>query len=66
MGSHPVTEYWMDVSDASYYIKENLKIKGAEWGTPKKYFKKKLLAPLNGLKGSNVSHLTNTKLPFPT
>jgi hypothetical protein len=31
----------MDVSDASYYIQENKKIKVAEWGTPKKYLKKK-------------------------
>jgi hypothetical protein len=27
MGSKPGTVYWMDVSDASYYIKENLKIR---------------------------------------
>ncbi len=33
----PRTVYWMDVSDASYYIQENTKIKVAEWGTPKKY-----------------------------
>ncbi len=32
--------YWMDVSVASYYIKEKLKIKVAKWGTPKKYLKK--------------------------
>jgi hypothetical protein len=32
----------MDVSDASYYIQENTKIKVAEWGTPKKYLKKKI------------------------
>ena len=25
---------------ASYYIRENLKIKVAKWGTPKKYLKK--------------------------
>jgi hypothetical protein len=31
----------MDVSDASYYIQENMKIKVAEWGTPKKNIKKK-------------------------
>jgi hypothetical protein len=32
----------MDVSDASYYIKpKNNKIKVAEWGTPKKIFKKR-------------------------
>ena len=28
---------------ASYYIKEKLKIKVAEWGTPKKIFKKILI-----------------------
>jgi hypothetical protein len=33
--------YWMDVSkDASYYMKDKLKIKVAKWGTPKKYLKK--------------------------
>jgi hypothetical protein len=26
MGSNPGTVYWMDVSEASYYIKEKLKI----------------------------------------
>jgi hypothetical protein len=40
MGSNPGTVYWIDVSDASYYIIEKLKIKVAEWGTPKKYLKK--------------------------
>jgi hypothetical protein len=30
----------MDVSNASYYIKEKLKIKVAKWGTPTKYLKK--------------------------
>ncbi len=40
--SNPCTVYWMDVSDASYYIpyKKITKIKVAEWGTPKKIFKK--------------------------
>jgi hypothetical protein len=40
VGSNPGTVYWMDVSVASYYIKEILKIKVAKWGTPKKYLKK--------------------------
>jgi hypothetical protein len=41
VGSNPGTVYWMDVSDdASYYIKEKLKIKVAKWGIPKKYLKK--------------------------
>jgi hypothetical protein len=31
----------MDVSGASYYIKEKLKIKVAKWGTPKKNLKRK-------------------------
>jgi hypothetical protein len=31
----------MDVSDASYYIFNEKEIKVAEWGTPKKYLKKK-------------------------
>ena len=43
MGSNPGTVYWMDVSDASYYIQENTKIKVAEWGTPKKFRKKRVL-----------------------
>jgi hypothetical protein len=37
-GSNPSTIYWMDVSDASYYIKPSMKItkiKVAKWGTPK-------------------------------
>jgi hypothetical protein len=34
--------YWMDVSNASYYISiEKKKIKVAKWGTPKKKIKKK-------------------------
>jgi hypothetical protein len=38
----------MDVSDnASYYIKEKLKIKVAKWGTPNKYFKKTETPMLN-------------------
>jgi hypothetical protein len=40
VGLNPGTVYWMDVSDASYYITEKLKIKVAKWGTPKKYLKK--------------------------
>ena len=41
MGSNPGTVYWMDFSDASYYIIEKLKMKVAKWGTPKKYLKKR-------------------------
>jgi hypothetical protein len=39
VGSNPGTVYWMDVSDASYYIKDKFKIKVAKWGTPKKNLK---------------------------
>jgi len=39
VGSKPGTVYWMDVSFASYNIKEKLKIKVAKWGTSKKIFK---------------------------
>ena len=41
--SKPSTAYWMDVSDASYYIKtmKITKIKVAKWGTPKKHYKKR-------------------------
>ncbi len=43
MGSNPGTVYWMDVSDASYYITPKImKIKVVEWGTPKKKIFKKL------------------------
>jgi hypothetical protein len=40
VGSNPGTVYWMDVSDASYYIKEKLKNKGSQMGHTKKKFKK--------------------------
>ncbi len=44
MGSNPGILYWMDVSNLLAIIKEeNLKIKAAKWGTPKKYFKKKFI-----------------------
>jgi hypothetical protein len=39
VGSNPSTICWIDVSDASYYIKDQFKIKVAKWGTPKKIFK---------------------------
>jgi hypothetical protein len=31
--SNPDTVYWMDVKDASYYIKK-IEVKVAKWGTP--------------------------------
>ncbi len=43
VGRNPDTVYWMVVSNASYYINSYtkiMKIKVAEWGTPKKIFKK--------------------------
>jgi hypothetical protein len=40
VGSKPGTVYWIEVSDASYYIKENWKIKVAKLGTPKIHLKK--------------------------
>ena len=42
VGSNPGTVPILDGCKqfASYYIKENLKIKVAKWGTPKKIFKK--------------------------
>jgi hypothetical protein len=43
VGSNPSTVYWMDVSVASCYIKEKLKIKVAKWGTPKEKKLKKLI-----------------------
>ena len=42
VGSNPGTVYWMDVSDASYYIKkpENNENKGSRMGHTKKILKK--------------------------
>jgi hypothetical protein len=39
VSSNPDTIYWMDVSNASYFIltMKITKIKEAKWGTPKKY-----------------------------
>jgi hypothetical protein len=44
VGSNPDTVYWMDVSNASYYIniQENNKNKGSRTGQTKKIFLKKL------------------------
>jgi hypothetical protein len=56
VGSNPCTIYWMDVSDASYYIQENNEIKLAEWGTPKKNVKKKMFIRRSKL---NQNALTN-------
>jgi hypothetical protein len=36
VGSNPSTVYWMDVSDASYYIHKNNKNKGSGMGQTKK------------------------------
>ncbi len=41
VNSNPGTVYWIDISNASYYIKEKLKIKVAKWGTLKNIKKKK-------------------------
>jgi hypothetical protein len=42
VSSNSGTVYWMNVSDdVSYYIKENLKIKEAKYGTPKKKYSHK-------------------------
>jgi hypothetical protein len=41
VGSNPETIYWMDVSDASYYIHENNENKGSRIGFTKKYYIKK-------------------------
>jgi hypothetical protein len=43
MGLNPCTVYWMDVSDASYYINSYTKItkKGSRMGHTKKNIKKK-------------------------
>jgi hypothetical protein len=42
MGLNPCTVYWMDVSDASYYINSYTKItkKGSRMGHTKKILKK--------------------------
>jgi hypothetical protein len=43
MGLNPGTIYWMDVSNASYYIniQENNENKGSQMGHTKKYLKKR-------------------------
>jgi hypothetical protein len=38
VGSNPGTVYWMDVSNASYYIIENIENKGSQMGHTKKIF----------------------------
>jgi hypothetical protein len=48
VGLDPGAVYWMDVSNASYYINSYMKItkiKVAKWGAPKKK-KKKIVASL--------------------
>jgi hypothetical protein len=39
VGSNHGTVYWMDVSNASYYIQEKMKNKGSQMGHTKKIFK---------------------------
>ena len=58
VGSNPGTVYWMDVSDASYYISEKLKIKVAKWGKPKK--KKKKQSHKNLVNNEKISNLKST------
>jgi hypothetical protein len=40
VGSNPGTIYWMDVSDASYYIERKIENKGSQMGHTKKIKKK--------------------------
>ena len=65
MSSNSGTVYWMNVSDdVSYYIKENLKIKEAKYGTPKK----NIVIKLNPSIGNNHIKLWNSfwkKLTLP-
>jgi hypothetical protein len=42
VNSNPGTEYWMDVSDASYYIKRKIENKGIQMGHTKIYLKKEI------------------------
>jgi len=37
VGSNPSTVYWMDVSNASYYIKRKFENKGSQMGRTKKF-----------------------------
>jgi hypothetical protein len=39
VGLNPGTVYWMDVSDASYYIQDNKENKGRRMGHTKKKLK---------------------------
>ena len=46
MGLNPGTVYWMDVSDASYYMHKNNENKGSQMGhtkKKKKYFDIKMI-----------------------
>jgi hypothetical protein len=43
VGLNPGTVFWMDVSDASYYIHENNKNKGSQMGHNNKKYLKKIL-----------------------
>ena len=36
VSSNPSTVYWMDVSDACFYVKNKMEIKVAKYATPKK------------------------------
>jgi hypothetical protein len=55
VGSNPAV-YWMDVSDASYYIFNEKGNKGSQMGHTKKIFKKKKKKfPMKKLLRSNVA-----------
>ncbi len=63
-GGSNTAVYWMDVSDAGYYIFNEKEKKVAKWGTPKKKFKKTFDINLNFKIVRFVSQLTmfETKL----
>jgi hypothetical protein len=57
VGSNPSSVYWMDVSDAGYYIHENNENKGSQMGLTKTKF-----VPLNSVEGSTLKVLVITHL----
>jgi hypothetical protein len=56
VGLKPDTVYWMDVSNASYYIQENNENKGSQTGHTKKIFKKRKMLDI----GTKVITLTKS------
>ncbi len=64
VGSNPSTVYWMDISDASYYINKNNKNKGSRMGlTTKKIIKNSSLS-LVGFQHMQQCHQVSWNIPL--